>query len=152
MERPRIIESLVRTTKRLEKPALAACAAMALTACASGNFPGQEVLQKELISKQASEGRGITLIMTNADVPVNVGFIGEGPTNVTEAGILPKDTMIDPVVVFDAGHGDLTAAFSCAQVKRYLDLPWGETPKSELKDVMCYVFKGSNNSFTAADY
>lgn len=152
MERPRVtLESIRQTAKRLEKPTLAACAATALLAC-GGNFPGQEALKQELTNKKPADGRGYTLIMTNRDVPVVVGFVGDGPTNVTEAGILPKDTMVDPVIVFDAGHGEQTAAFSCAQVKQYLDLPWGETPKQQLKDVMCYVFEGKHTSFTAADY
>ncbi len=151
MERPRIIESVSNATKRLEKPALAACAATALLAC-GGNFPGQTTLNQELKTGETKDGRGYTLIMTNRDVPVVVGFVGDGPTNVTTAGILPKDTMIEPAIVFDAGHGEQTAAFSCAQAKQYLDLPWGETPKQQLKDVMCYVFAGQHNSFTAADY
>ncbi len=152
MERPRVtLEAIRQTARRLEKPALAACAATALLAC-GGNFPGPETLRKELIEKKPTDGRGYTLIMTNRDVPVVVGFIGDGPTGVSEAGILPKDTMVKPVIVFDAGHGEQTAAFPCAQVKSYLNSPWSETPKQQLKDIMCYVFEGKHNSFTAADY
>ena len=126
-------------------------ASLALAAC-SGNFPGYKVLNTEISHGIAQDGRIFTPIIiegqteadsneleANGGANVSVGFIGEGPTNVTTAGIIPEGTRINNAVVFDAGHGQKSAAFSCASVAGDLFYDWKYMDPDKLQQITCYI-------------
>jgi hypothetical protein len=159
MERPRVNPD--RHPKHRQRNMLAAAALLTLAALTApklfnslfepdGNYPGSKIIQQELASGKAQDGRHITMLITITNAPIEVGIIGGGPGSLDEAGILPKDTIVDPILIFDAGNGDKTAAFSCESVRPYLYVPWKESTIKDLESAICYIDKPG--SFTPADY